>query len=136
MRAFNNQLEGRPVAMSELEAEVAKYLDLNGKYLREADELMRKEDYPQASEKLWGAAAEMIKAVAATRGLALGTHRSISDFVTRLHTEHPEWRLADKFAHANNLHINFYEDWLSPELVEEGRTAVKDLVAHLKKLIQ
>lgn len=120
--------------MSELEVE--KYLNLNGKYLREADELLKKKDYPQASEKLWGAAAQMIKAVAANRGVVLGTHRSISDYVTKLHKEHPEWRLPDKFAHANSLHINFYEDWLSPELVQEGSTAVRDLVVHLRRLLE
>lgn len=121
--------------MTELGVEVTKYLDLNGKYLREADELLKKKDYPQASEKLWGAAAEMIKAVAARRGIELGTHRSLSDFLTRLHKEYPEWKMADKYAHANNLHINFYEDWLSPELVEEGSSAVKELIALLKKLL-
>ncbi len=121
--------------MSELGVEAEKYLDLNEKYLREADQLLRKKDYPQASEKLWGALGEMVKAVAANRGVALGTHRSISEFVTKLHTEHPDWKLGDKFAHANNLHIDFYEDWLSAELVEEGANAVRDMIGLLKNLL-
>ncbi len=121
--------------MSETAVDISKYMELNGKYLREADQLLKKRDYPQASEKLWGAAAEMIKAVAAKRGVALGTHRSISEFVTKLHKEHPDWKLADKFAHANNLHINFYEDWLSPELVRESAVAVKDMIAQVSKLL-
>ena len=41
------------------------YLDLNHKYLDEAESLIQKGDYVQASEKFWGAAAEMVKAVAA-----------------------------------------------------------------------
>jgi len=33
------------------------YLKLNNKYLKEADALIGKRDYVQASEKFWGAAA-------------------------------------------------------------------------------
>lgn len=36
-------------------------LRLNGKFMREAEELLAKGDYVQASEKLWGAAAEISK---------------------------------------------------------------------------
>jgi hypothetical protein len=37
------------------------------KFLREAEELLAKGDYVQASEKAWGAAAQMVKAVAAKK---------------------------------------------------------------------
>jgi len=121
--------------MSDLGVDMEKYLELNGKYLREADQLLRKKDYAQASEKLWEAAAEMMKAVAAKRGFTLGTHRSLSDFLTKLHKEHPEWKLPDKYAHANSLHTNFYEDWLSPELVEQSAVSVKEFVLLLRKLL-
>lgn len=50
------------------------------KYLRDAEELLRKKDYAQASEKLWSACAKVIKAVAAKRGRELGTHRSMGEF--------------------------------------------------------
>jgi len=121
--------------MSEVGIDISKYVDPNGKYLREADELLKKKDYAQASEKLWGATAEMIKAVAAKRGLVLGTHRSIAEFVNGLDREYPDWKLADKYAHSNSLHINFYEDWLPPELVEKSSVAVKEMMALLRKLL-
>ncbi len=69
------------------------YEKLNGKYLKEAQRLISKRDYTQASEKLWGTAAEMVKAVAARRGIELGTHASLWDFVSQLDKEHPELRL-------------------------------------------
>ena len=50
---------------------VNNYVGLNNKYLREADTLVRQGDYVQASEKFWGAAAEMVKAVAVKRGIEL-----------------------------------------------------------------
>lgn len=54
------------------------YVQLNRKYLKEADGLVAKADYVQASEKLWGVFVEMIKAIAEARGDKVGTHRSIA----------------------------------------------------------
>lgn len=90
----------------------AEYERLNGKYLREAEELLKKRNLPQASEKLWGAAAEIIKAVAAKRGETLGTHKSLATFLVKLNKEHPELDLMRGFDAAEGLHINFYEDHL------------------------
>lgn len=113
----------------------AQYARLNGKYLRDAEELLRKKDYAQASEKLWGACAEVIKAVAAKRGKELGTHRSIGEFVTKLHKEHPDWNLIDSFSIASSLHVNFYEDHMPPEHVLRGEKIVKEFVKQLKTLL-
>jgi len=103
--------------------------------LREAEELLSKKDYAQACEKLWGAVAEIIKAVAAKRGVQLGTHRSLGDFLVKLHKEHPELGLMGAFRDANALHTNFYEDWLPPELVLDGARATKEFVEKLRRLI-
>jgi hypothetical protein len=113
----------------------ARYARLNGKYLRDAEELLRKKDYAQASEKLWGACAEVIKAVAAKRGKELGTHRSIGEFVTKLHREHPDWNLIDSFSIASSLHVNFYEDHMPREHVLRGEKIVKEFVKQLKTLL-
>ena len=45
-----------------------KHIYLNGKYLQDAKALLDKQDYVQASEKLWGAVAQIIKAIALNRG--------------------------------------------------------------------
>jgi hypothetical protein len=49
-------------------SEVEMHLRLSEKELMEAEELLRKGDYLQASEEAWGAAAQMVKAVAAREG--------------------------------------------------------------------
>lgn len=113
----------------------AQYLRLNGKYLREAEVLLEKKDFPQASEKLWGAAAEMVKAVAAKRGRALGTHVSIWRFVEELDREYPQWGLIDQFSYAGNLHTNFYEGWLTARYVTRGLEVVHDFVSKLRSLL-
>lgn len=111
------------------------YQRLNHKYLQEAGALLAKPDLPQASEKLWGAAAEMIKAVAAKRGVALGTHRSLAEFVERLDREHPELDLLAGFHIANSLHVNFYEDHYPERTVRRGATAVHSFVDNLRGLL-
>jgi hypothetical protein len=116
-------------------ARQAEYERLNGKYLKEANQLLDSGDYAQASEKFWGAAAEVIKAVAAKRGMALGSHRSLGEYIERLQREHPSWNLARLFNAANSLHMNFYEDWLPPEIVRDGARAVTELVQKLKTLL-
>ncbi len=93
-------------------------MKLNGKYLRESQRLLAKRDYSQASEKLWWAMAEIIKAVAVKRGIELGTHRSLGEFVSKLQKEHPDWDLVPAFGLGNALHANFYEDWLPADHVE------------------
>jgi HEPN domain-containing protein len=104
------------------------YHRLNSKYLKEAKELLAKGEYPQASEKLWGAFVEAVKAVAAERNITLGTHRSIAEFVSKIHEEHPEWRLRDVFRHAESLHLNFYEDHLPGDYILESMGVVENAI--------
>jgi hypothetical protein len=107
---------------------------MNNKYLADAKKLLQQGDYLQASEKYWGAAVQMIKVIAAKRGLKLGTHRSISDFINMLNTEHPELGLTTLYAKANNLHMNFYEDHIPPEMVRENSKAVEELIEKLQQI--
>jgi len=102
----------------------ADYLRLNAKYFKEAEELIEKNDYPQASEKIWGAFVEAIKAVASERGISLGTHRSIAEFVLKLDREYPDLKLREVFRHAESLHINFYEDHLPEDYVIESKQVI------------
>jgi hypothetical protein len=116
-------------------SKVEHYRRLNGKYLHEAEELLAKKDYPQASEKFWGAAAEIIKAVAAKKGITLGTHRSLAEYVEKLQEEHPKLDLARAFDAAEGLHINFYEDHLPEATVKRRAEAVREFVKRMEQLL-
>jgi sugar phosphate isomerase/epimerase len=113
---------------------VENYLKLNNKYLREGDALLEKGDYVQASEKFWGAAAEVIKAIAANRGVDIRSHGEIYRFVTALSKELNDTELLRCFSLAGALHQNFYENWLTAEMVVDHSKAVKSLVERLKRL--
>jgi len=113
---------------------INNYISLNNKYLREADVLIGKGDYVQASEKFWGAAAEMVKAMAVKRGIDLRSHSELYRFATKLSQELNNRELIRLFGLASALHQNFYENWLPPEMVIEGGEAVKELVELLRKI--
>ncbi|MDJ0269485.1 MAG: PaREP1 family protein [Aigarchaeota archaeon] len=83
---------------------VNERLKLSGKLLREAEEMLRNGDYAQASGKLWLAVVEAVKAVAASKGISLGTHASLFQFVSQLDRENPEQGLVDAFHVANSLY--------------------------------
>jgi hypothetical protein len=127
-RGINERID--PLDRAEL------YARLSEKYLREADDLLAKKDHVQASEKLWGAAALMVKAVAASKGISISSHGELFSFVRRLGEEEKNPELRRLFSVASTLHQNFYENWLSGDVVREYSEDVKQLVAELKKLIR
>jgi len=49
-------------------------LTLNSKYLKDAEKLLKEGGYLQASEKFWGAAAEITKALASKMKKPILTH--------------------------------------------------------------
>ncbi|MFQ5759221.1 MAG: PaREP1 family protein [Candidatus Bathyarchaeia archaeon] len=121
--------------MKGLGERVERYLGLAHKYLKESEGFIGKGDYVQASEKLWGAAAEMVKVVAAKRGVELKTHGDLWRFVASLHSELKDPELSKLFLQANYLHQNFYEGILPAEAVIAGGEAVKQFINKLEKLL-
>ena len=124
----------RKVTAQESSDMEARHRKMNNKYLAAAKKRLQQHDYLQASEKYWGAAVQMIKVTAARRGLELGTHRTIADFISKLDYEYPELNLWNLYVKANDLHINFYEDNMPPERVKEHSEAVKELIEKLRRI--
>ena len=60
-------------------------------------------DLPQASEKGWGAAAQMLKAIAEQRGWEHGKHRHLSRVASRLRAETGDRDIYRFFSVANDL---------------------------------
>jgi HEPN domain-containing protein len=107
--------------------------DLAERFLREAEEFLAKGDYIQASEKAWGAAAQMVKVAAAKKGKELRSHGDVWRFVSEVAGEDRELRRL--WSRANSLHQNFYEGWMPPEDVRYAVEDVKQFVERLKKML-
>ncbi len=98
------------------------------------DELERG-DIRQASEKGWGAAAQMIKAVSEARGWRHSRHRDLFVAVERLVDETGDGGISNLFQTAGVLHVNFYENWLDAETVRDGLSDMERLLDTLEPLV-
>ncbi len=96
---------------------------------------LRDEDLLQASEKGWGATAQIIKAVADNRGLNHAHHRLIIRLTHDLAQETGDRELRTLFGSANTLHSNFYEDILNHEKVEEYLQDVAPFIDRVERLL-
>jgi hypothetical protein len=105
-------------------------------YLREGREAVRNSDYPQASEKLWGATAEMVKAVAEARGWPHNGHYQLFSVINCLADETGDSELPTLFRAASALHTNFYEWWLPPGDVERAAEEVNRLLQKLEGFLE
>ncbi len=111
------------------------YMSRSRTYLAQAFEELEKDDLCQASEKGWGAAAEMVKAVAAARGWEHGGHRQLFTVVDRLVAETEDGDLRSRFLMAGQLHTNFYEEWLSQAAVAATLAQVTSFVERMEELV-
>jgi len=122
--------------LADPETKTELHVNLSEKYFSEAKELLKEEDYVQASEKLWGAASQMVKAVAAKRNLELRSHSDLNRFVAELRREANEPEIRRLWQIATSLHQNFYEAWLPGETVKESVEDIKRFREMLEQILQ
>ncbi len=103
--------------------------------LNQARSELERGDARQASEKGWGAAAQMLKAVAERRGWTHKSHAAFFTVVDRLANEAGDDDLRRRFHSANSLHTNFYEDLMDVGTVRVGLDDVERLVDSLEQLV-
>lgn len=108
------------------------HVDTASQFLAKARIYLAEEDLLQASEKGWGAAARMVKAVAETRGWPHHGHYELWRVIDRLVDETGDEELRTIFKLASGLHINFYEGWLAREAIEQDLPQIDDLVERLQ----
>ena len=114
---------------------VEHYQLLSESYLTEARKMLQAGDLVQASEKLWGASALAVKAIAAKRGLKLEQHGSLWNFVSTLSTERRDEDSSLYFSVANSLHRNVYEDQMNKEVIELLARRIETLIAKLLEIL-
>ncbi len=118
-----------PDAVIEYEAQAQDFLTKSREYLA-------KGDLHQASEKGWGAAAHMAKAVAVSQGWVYAYHRDFSDVLNRARRLTGNARLSDLRARANDLHQNYYERkrFLDAAAISEDIESIAELLDLLSPL--
>ena len=92
-------------------------------------------DTRQASEKGWGATAQMLKAIAEQRGWEHTVHRDLRVAANRLTQESNDRRINRLYRTANSLHTNWYENWDDDAEVADGLNDVELLIGILEGVL-
>ena len=108
-----------------------EFLDRSRRYLKD-------DDLHQASEKGWGAAAWMAKAVATAQGWQYDKHEHFGEAMYLARQKIGENRLNDLRKTANDLHGNFYQRkrFLHADLIADSLDEVVALLDLLEPLTE
>ena len=110
-----------------------KYQQSSQQFLNQARSELRAGDLQQASEKGWGAATRMLKAIADRRGWE--RHRQYLRIVSRLRAETGDGDIRRLFNTASALHENFYENEMEVADIADGLNDVAALLDKLRPLL-
>ena len=107
-------------------------------FLRKSREYLAGRDLHQASEKGWGAAAHMVKAVAATHGWRYQSLDEFDAVLEQASTVAGNDRIHDLGNAAHYLHRNYYnrKALLNPERIRRNLDNVGELMELLRPLCQ
>ena len=121
--------------------EVQQRVQKAQEFLAVSDAEFAKGDDMQASEKLWGAAAHAVMAVAQQRGWPYGKHYALKVAVRRIADEFADDELLVDALHggfntAESFHANFYHDFMEDFQIETGRPIVRRFVNRVLGMVE
>ena len=118
--------------------QVGSYAAQGRDFLGKAREYLATGDLHQASEKGWGSAAHMVKAVALTQGWPYERHSHFHQVMNRARNLTGNDHLRLLHGRAEVLHVNFYEikEALDQETIREDLTNIAELLDILEPLTE
>ena len=117
-------------------ATVEDRVQISRRLIGQAREELERGDRLQATEKVWGALAQMLKAHGQQRGwMNLGSHRTVSHIAQHLDAEYPEIPVSRAYVAADNGHRNFYDNEMSPPEIEDIITVVARVLPELESAL-
>ena len=112
----------------------ARYALMSRKLLQQAEAELDTDDVQQASEKVWGAAAQSIKSLAESRGWNHQHHGLLRDAIMELCDEQGRLDLIPLYHAAHELHTNYYEHEYDESEVRSHMLLAQELIDCLETL--
>lgn len=109
---------------------------MRDQYLSNSKHAIAAKEYRKASELLWGAIAQELKAFAATRGVSIVSHRQFFEFVRQVSRELNDRNLYLEFVNLNALHQNFYDEAIPSDVFPDFYERAVQYIGRLEELIQ
>jgi Archaeal PaREP1/PaREP8 family len=98
---------------------IAHLYETRDQYRANADKAVAAGEFRKASELLWGAITQELKALAATYGIVISSHRQFFDFLKQLASESKDMQMYLEFVELNALHKNFYDEMIPSDVFPE-----------------
>ncbi len=123
---------------NEQSAAIADYRQQAREFLAKSRQYLADDDLHQASEKGWGAAAWMAKAVAEAKGWQYKRHEEFADIINRTRLMTGDEQLRNYRRVANELHGYFYtrKRFLDAEDIGDGLDRIAELLDILEPLTE
>ncbi|MBU4190220.1 MAG: PaREP1 family protein [Candidatus Thermoplasmatota archaeon] len=116
------------------------FLKMRDHYLCNAEETIKKEELRKASELLWGAITQAIKALGSASNIYIGKHGEFFDFVRDVGKETKDKELYLLFLDLNALHKNFYDETIPsrdfPIYYEKAYLFLRKIDGIMKKVLE
>jgi len=117
--------------------EIRRFCTQRDQYWANALDCATKGELRKASEMAWGAVAQALKALAASQGIYLETHRQLADFARDLSRATGDPYFRTELRDLNALHVNFYDTILDevdfPEYLARAERFIRRLAEKLPK---
>ena len=104
-------------------------------FMERSDRYFSESDVLQGSEKMWGAAAHALMAVAQQRGWKYGNHYALRQVALRLADELDDERISLGLGVAEKFHANFYHEFMDDNELEVNRADVQRFVERVLALV-
>ena len=117
-------------------ATVEDRVQISRRLIQQARHELDRGDRLQATEKIWGALAQMLKAHGQQRGwMNLGSHRTVGHIARQLDDEYDEIAILRAYVPADNGHRNFYDNEMSPPEIADIITTVSTVLPELESAL-
>ena len=91
-------------------------------------------DLRQASEKFWGATAQVLKSFAEKKGLEHDSHSHAYRVIREAVKESRNPEVGEWFKQAEALHGNFYENWMVEAEIRSSANDVRRLIEVVERI--
>ena len=117
-------------------ATVEDRVQIGRRFIQQARDELQRGDRLHATEKIWGALAQLLKAHGQQRGwLNMGSHRTVGRIAQQLAAEYDDGRILNAYLAADNGHRNFYDNEMSPPEIEDIITVVANVLPELERAL-
>lgn len=113
---------------------VESHAAMSRRFIAHARDELDRGDRLQASEKLWGACAHALKAVAIQRGWSHTKHRDIHSIAIQIGNEFGRPDFEAKIRIANSFHENFYENVEEEDSIRRAIDEAENFIADLEEV--